>query len=35
VEDFGRRQPLAVVAIGLVAGFAASRFLKASSSSRY
>jgi hypothetical protein len=35
VEDFGRRQPLAVVAIGLAAGFAASRFLKASSSSRY
>lgn len=35
VEDFGRRQPLAVAAIGLVAGFAASRFLKASSSSRY
>ncbi len=34
-EDFGRRQPLAVAAIGLVAGFAASRFLKASSSSRY
>jgi hypothetical protein len=35
VEDFGRRQPLAVVAIGVAAGFAASRFLKASSSSRY
>jgi hypothetical protein len=34
-EDFGRRQPLAVVAIGMAAGFAASRFLKASSSSRY
>jgi hypothetical protein len=34
-EDFGRRQPLAVVAIGLAAGFAASRFLKASSRSRY
>jgi hypothetical protein len=31
VEDFGRRQPLAVVAIGLAAGFAFSRFLKASS----
>lgn len=35
VEDFARRQPLAVVGIGLVAGFAASRFLKASSRSRY
>jgi hypothetical protein len=35
VEDFGRRQPLAVAAIGVAAGFAASRFLKASSSSRY
>lgn len=35
VEDFGRRQPLAVVGIGLFAGFAASRFLKASSRSRY
>lgn len=35
VEDFARRQPLAVVGIGLFAGFAASRFLKASSSSRY
>jgi hypothetical protein len=35
VEDFGRRQPLAVVAIGFAAGFAASRFLKASSRSRY
>jgi hypothetical protein len=35
VEDFGRRQPLAIAAIGLAAGFAASRFLKASSSSRY
>jgi hypothetical protein len=35
VEDFGRRQPLAVAAIGFAAGFAASRFLKASSSSRY
>jgi hypothetical protein len=35
VEDFGRRRPLAVVAIGIAAGFAASRFLKASSSSRY
>lgn len=35
VEDFGRRQPMAVVALGLAAGFAASRFLKASSRSRY
>jgi arginine utilization protein RocB len=35
VEDFGRRQPMAVVAIGLAAGFAASRFLKASSRNRY
>ena len=35
VEDFGRRQPLAVAAAGLALGFAASRFLKASSSQRY
>jgi hypothetical protein len=35
VEDFGRRQPMAVAAIGLAAGFAMSRFLKASSRSRY
>jgi hypothetical protein len=35
VEDFGRRNPLAVVAGGLVLGFAASRLLKASSRSRY
>jgi hypothetical protein len=35
IEDFGRRQPWAVVAGGLVLGFAASRFLKASSSERY
>jgi hypothetical protein len=35
IEDFGRRQPLAVAAIGMAAGFAASRFLKASSRSRY
>ena len=32
VEDFGRRQPWAVIAGGLALGFAASRFLKASSS---
>ncbi|HEU5141998.1 MAG TPA: hypothetical protein VFU04_02460 [Solirubrobacterales bacterium] len=35
VEDFARRQPLAVLAGGLVVGIAAARFLKASSSSRY
>jgi hypothetical protein len=35
VEDFGRRQPWAVIAGGLALGFAASRFLKASSSRRF
>jgi hypothetical protein len=35
VEDFARRQPLAVVAGGVVAGFALSRLLKASSRERY
>ena len=35
VEDLARRQPWAVAAGGLVLGFAASRFLKASSSRRY
>jgi hypothetical protein len=35
VEDFGRRNPWAVVAGGLALGFAASRFLKASSTERY
>ena len=35
VEDFGRSQPWALVAGGLALGFAASRFLKASSSERY
>jgi hypothetical protein len=35
VEDFGRRQPLVVLAGGLVVGLAAARFLKASSESRY
>ena len=35
LEDFGRRRPWAVIAGGLVLGFAASRFLKASSSRRY
>lgn len=34
-EDFGRRQPWAVAAGGIALGFAASRFLKASSSQRY
>jgi hypothetical protein len=34
-EDFGRRQPLALAAGGLALGFAASRFLKASSARRY
>jgi hypothetical protein len=35
VEDFGRRQPWAMVAAGLALGFMASRFLKASSEQRY
>ena len=35
VEDYARRNPWAVAASGLVAGFAASRFLKASSGQRY
>jgi uncharacterized protein YjbJ (UPF0337 family) len=35
VEDFGRRQPWAVMAGGLALGFLASRFLKASSRERY
>ena len=35
VEDFGRRNSLAVMAGGLVIGFAASRLLKASSRRRY
>ena len=35
VEDFGRRNSLAVVAGGLAIGFAASRLLKASSRRRY
>jgi hypothetical protein len=35
LEDFGRRQPLAVLAGGLVVGLAAARFLKASSRERY
>jgi len=35
VEDFGRQQPWAVIAGGIALGFAASRFLKASSGRRY
>lgn len=35
VENFGRRQPWAVLAGGLALGFMASRMLKASSSQRY
>jgi hypothetical protein len=35
VEDFGRRNPWAVVAGGVALGFVASRMLKASSSERY
>jgi hypothetical protein len=35
VEDFGRRNPWAIAAGGLLIGFAASRMLKASSSDRY
>ena len=35
LEDFGRRQPMAVIGLGVAAGFLASRFLKASSRERY
>jgi hypothetical protein len=35
IEDFGRKQPWAVMAGGIAIGLIASRFLKASSSSRY
>ena len=35
VEDFGRRQPWLVIGAGLAVGFAAARFLKASSNRRY
>lgn len=35
IEDFGRRQPWAVLAGGVVVGMAAARFLKASSRGRY
>jgi ElaB/YqjD/DUF883 family membrane-anchored ribosome-binding protein len=34
-EDFSRRRPWMIAGIGLVAGLAASRFLKASSERRY
>jgi ElaB/YqjD/DUF883 family membrane-anchored ribosome-binding protein len=35
VEDFSRRRPWMIAGIGLVAGLAGSRFLKASSERRY
>jgi hypothetical protein len=35
VEDFGRRQPWVLAVGGLALGFAAARFLKASSTQRY
>ena len=35
IEDLGRRQPMALVFGGLALGFAASRFVKASSQERY
>jgi hypothetical protein len=35
VEDFGRRQPWAVIGAGVALGLVASRFLKASSTRRY
>jgi ElaB/YqjD/DUF883 family membrane-anchored ribosome-binding protein len=35
IEDFGRRQPWAIIAGGATLGFLASRFLKASSSDRF
>lgn len=35
VEGFGRQKPWAIAAAGAALGFAASRFLKASSSERY
>ncbi len=35
VERFGRRQPWVVIGAGLAVGFAAARFLKASSGRRY
>jgi len=35
VEDFARQRPTAVIGAGVLLGFVASRFLKASSSERY
>ena len=35
IEDFGRKQPWAIVVGGLALGFLGSRFLKASSQTRY
>jgi ElaB/YqjD/DUF883 family membrane-anchored ribosome-binding protein len=35
IESFGRRRPWGVAGIGAVAGFMASRFLKASAANRY
>jgi hypothetical protein len=35
LEDFGRQRPWAIIAGGVALGFAASRFLKASSTRRY
>jgi len=35
VEDFARRRPWMIAGVGLVAGLAASRFLKASAERRY
>jgi ElaB/YqjD/DUF883 family membrane-anchored ribosome-binding protein len=35
VEDFARRRPWMIAGVGLLAGLAASRFLKASSERRY
>ncbi|MBJ7596899.1 MAG: hypothetical protein DLM67_06900 [Candidatus Nephthysia bennettiae] len=35
LEDFARKQPLIVAAVGLAAGIAAARFLKASGQRRY
>jgi ElaB/YqjD/DUF883 family membrane-anchored ribosome-binding protein len=35
VEDFARRRPWMIAGVGLVAGLASSRFLKASSERRY
>jgi hypothetical protein len=35
VEDFGRRNPWAIIAGGVFLGFAASRFVRSSSALRY